>query len=381
MPDYLLKVQLAATGDRIYYLASTKNMVVDYSVTPDFTDTNRNDAYWFTDKWGNIKHTVTPIIGVYETYASLPSAEEQTVGSYALVTTTHKMYKVTENSSTHVKSWTSEANGALVTEDQLFVNKGDGDKLYRWGGTTFDVVSGGGSSGAPVIFANRIQAVSPGTPGRTKSYIYQASTDNPKIVYAVYNAGTSSYVWDTEHPVDVSSIYGAAWYDALFIETDTGRLWTVSSSDSHLQPVTPGNYTKLIVMTETFGGSGWEYAVTGSTDAPEAAANGRCLIMTSETNSSTGVTTVTPLWCLAVSDGQGGYSWDTQNPVSASNDLSSSYIYYATATGKLYMYVDGAGSLTCIARPGTGSGSNLELENVTGLSNTTYPNPVEWTQS
>lgn len=253
------------------------------------------------------------------------------------------------------------------------------DSAYIDGGTMFQLIGGSTVTavGAPVIFANRIQASSPGTPGKTKSYITQASTANPQIIFAVYDSSTTTWSWDTGHPVDVSSIYGDSWYDALYIETDTGRLWTVSSSDSRLQPVTMGTYTRLIIMTETFYGSGWEDAVTGGDAAPTPVANGSCLIMSSST--SGGVTTITPLWCLAVSDGQGGYTWDTQHPVSAESDLSSSYIYYATATGKLYMYVDGNSSLTCIARPGSGGGSiNVSFENVTGLSNTTYPDPVGW---
>lgn len=361
---------LAATGETIFYLVSAKNMLIDHKLGTG------DESNWFTDKYGNINNVMLPVVGIYDTYVNLPSTTSLQIGDYALVTADHTLHRVLDSSGSKV--WTASNKGVAVDGNRLFLNKGDSDKIVRWDGEAFAAVSAGGASGAPVIFANRIQNASPGTPGRTKSYIYQPSTDNPKIVYAVYDTSTSSYIWDTEHPVDVSSIYGVAWQDALYIETDTGRMWTVSSSDSHLQPVTQGTYTKLVVMTETFGGSGWEYAVTGSTDAPEAAANGRCLIMATTTNG--GVTTVTPLWCLAVSDGQGGYNWDTQNPVSASNDLSSSYIYYATATGKLYMYIEGAGSLTCIARPGTGGGSSsIEFENVTGLSNTTYPNPVEWT--
>lgn len=364
---------LAATGETIFYLVSAKNMLIDHKLGTD------DDSNWFTDKYGNISNVMLPVVGIYDTYLELPSTTSLQIGDYALVTEDHTLHRVLDSSGNKV--WTASNKGVSIDGNRLFLNKGDSDKIVRWDGTAFSQIAGGGSNefiGAPVIFANRIQSQNNGSPGRTKSYIYQPSSDNPKIVHAVYDTSTNQWVWDTEHPVDVSDIYGAAWQDALYIETDTGRMWTVSSSDSHLLPVTQGTYTKLIVMTETFGGSGWEYAVTGSTDAPEAVANGRCLIMMSST--SNGVTTMAPLWCNAVSDGQGGYTWDTQNPVSASNDLSSSYIYYATATGKLYMYVEGAGSLTCIARPGTGSGSSsIEFENVTGLSNTTYPNPVEWT--
>lgn len=346
--SYMLKTQLAATGERIYYLVSAKHLLIDHKK-------GSADDNWFTDKFGNINSVLTPIIGVYDTYASLPSASMQTTGAYALVSAGPYLHRVEETSGT--KAWTASDKGVPVDGTRLFINQADDGKLYRWGGEAFEAVSAGGasgSSGAPVIFANRIQATSPGTPGRTKSYIYQPSTDNPKIVYAVYNASTSSYVWDTEHPVDVFSIYGYEWQSALYIETDTGCMWTVSSSDSHLQPVTPGKYTKLVVMTEVFGGSGWQYAITGRTGAPAATANGRCLILTTTTSGST--TTVIPRWCLAVSDGQGGYTWDTTNTVSAADDLSTSNLYYATATGKLYMHMDGDTSLTCIASPSAGSG-------------------------
>ena len=372
---------LAATGETIFYLVSAKNMLIDHKLGTD------DDSNWFTDKYGNISNVMLPVVGIYDTYVNLPSTASLQIGDYALVTADHTLHRVLDSSGSNV--WTASNKGVSIDGNRLFLNKGDSDKIVRWDGTAFSQIAGssdGGSNefiGAPVIFANRIQSQTNGSPGRTKSYIYQTATANPHIVHSVYDSSTQQWLWDTEHAVDVSSIYGSAWYDALYIETDTGRMWTVSSSDNHLQPVTMGTYTKLVVMTETCGGSGWEYAVSGSTSAPTPAANGRCLIMTTETSSSTGVTTVVPLWCLAVSDGQGGYLWDTEHPVSADSDFSSSYIYYAEATGRLYMYVDGNTTLTFIARPGTGGSgtSNIELEDVQTLSNTQYPNPTSWQPS
>lgn len=251
-----------------------------------------------------------------------------------------------------------------------------GDASHERIPSEYAVRSAIGASAMPVLYASRINVnTSAVTPGKTKTVITQASTANPYIIRCIQSGG--NWVWDTTHAEDIEDVYGKAWQNALYIETETGRMWTVSTNDNHLEPVTMGTYTQLIVMTETFGGSGWQYAVTGSNDAPTPVANGRCLIMTTETNSGTGVTTVRPLWCLAVSDGQGGYTWDTTNPVPADVDLSSSHIYYATATGRLYMYINGNSSLTRIASPGAGGGSsNLTFENFG--DGTTYPDPTEW---
>lgn len=357
--SYLLKTQKAATGEKIYYLASAKHLLIDHKA-------GTADDNWFTDKFGNINSTATPVIGVYAAYSNLPSASGLATGSYALVTEGHVMHRVLETDGG--KAWTASNKGVPVDGTRLFVNMSDGNKLYRWTGTVFAPAVC--NVAKPVIYANRIRtgAVTPTAgvePGKTRTVLWQPDTDDPILYRSVQNGNT----WEWDSGVSIERFYGTYWQDALFIETDTGKYWTVSTSDTHLAPVNDTAQTKLLTFTKWYGSSGWVYGLTSDQDNPPGSGR-RALVFT-----GSGI-----VWChSAYNQLTSEWYWDTDNTVSAEEDINLSTLYFTTVDGKLWMYMAGTG-LVLIATTGTGTSSGGSSDiTFEVFGSTTYPNPSAWT--